>query len=185
MAVLQEINLARTRPQQYAQLLVAEQAAFQGRDGGRALREAVTFLNHEKPLRPLSFSSALALGAMSHVISQGGSGATGHEGFDRSSPWERMARFGKWIGTAGENISYGISSPRGIVMNLIVDAGVGNRAHRKNIFHPGFGVAGIACGWHARYGTMCVIDFAGGFIPSEAVGYESGGRQAPSGEKKS
>ena len=126
------------------------------------------------------------MGAMAHVIDQGGYGATGHQGGDNSNPWDRMARFGRWIGTAGENISYGVSSPREIVMNLIVDAGVGNRGHRKNIFYAKFGVAGVACGRHARYGTMCVIDFAGGFIPSStAISYEPYGQQVPADGKKS
>jgi uncharacterized protein YkwD len=104
------------------------------------------------------------MGAMAQVAGQGGTGSVGHAGSDHSSPWQRMARFGKWIGTAGENISYGVSNPRQIVISLIVDAGVSNRGHRKNIFHPGFGVAGIASGSHVRYGTMCVMDFAGGFV---------------------
>ena len=38
-----------------------------------------------------------------------------------------MHHFGQWIGLAGENISYGIDSPRGIVMSLIIDEGVGDR----------------------------------------------------------
>ena len=56
------------------------------------------------------------MGAMVQVLGQGGSGATGHRGGDFSSPWDRMKRFGKWLGTAGENISYGIAGPRQIVV---------------------------------------------------------------------
>jgi len=50
------------------------------------------------------------------------------------------------------------------VVTLIVDQGVPNRGHRHNIFCRDFKCAGAACGSHARYGTMCVIDFAGGFL---------------------
>jgi hypothetical protein len=46
---------------------------------------------------------------------------------------------------------------------LIVDQGVPNRGHRRIIFCPDFTVAGAARGPHARYGAMCVIDFAAGF----------------------
>jgi len=161
-AVLREVNLARTRPQEYAQILASEQG-----NSRSAYGEAINFLNHAKPLPPLSFSNGLAMGAMAHVLNQGGIGATGHQGGDRSSPWDRMARFGKWMGTAGENISYGIASPREIVISLIVDANVSGRGHRKNIFCRGFGVVGVACGPHARYGTMCVMDFAGAFVENE------------------
>ena len=36
--------------------------------------------------------------------------------------------------------------------------------HRKNIFNRNFRVTGIAVGPHARAGTMCVMDFATGFV---------------------
>ena len=177
-AVLREVNLARTHPQEYALILAAQQGF--ARDGS-PYGEAVNFLNHTKPLPPLAFSNGLAMGAMAHVLNQGGGGATGHYGDDRSSPWERMKRFGKWLGTAGENISYGIVNPRQIVVSLIVDANVGNRGHRRNIFCRDFGVAGVACGPHARYGTMCVMDFAGAFVEKE--GYSaSREKQSSTGE---
>lgn len=184
IAVLREINLARTQPREYAKLLATEKPNFQGRDGGRALCEAVNFLNHTRPLPPLSFSNALAMGAMSHVLNQGLSGSVGHQGRNRRSPWDRMHQFGQWIGSAGENISYGIGSPRGIVMSLIIDEGVGDRGHRKNIFYSKFGVAGVACGPHSRFGTMCVMDFAGGFIPQKTISCDSDARQiSPNGNR--
>lgn len=162
--VLDEINLARTHPREYARILAAQRDLFQSCDGQRALREAVHFLDRARPLPPLAFSNGLAMSAMTHVMNQGVHGDTGHRGTDRSTPWDRIARYGKWYGHAGENIAYGVRDPRRIVATLIVDAGVRGRGHRKNIFCSGFGVAGVACGWHARYGTMCVMDFAGGFV---------------------
>jgi uncharacterized protein YkwD len=93
-------------------------------------------------------------------------GGRGHKGRDGSQPWDRMARFGKWIGRAGENIDYGVRDARAIVVRLIVDDGVRSRGHRKNIFSRDFRVAGAASGYHATYGGMCVINFAGGFIES-------------------
>ena len=63
----------------------------------------------------------------------------------------------------GENIAYGqYSSARGMVINLIIDDGVQNRGHRKNQFDPTFAKAGVSCGSHPRYETMCVIDFSSG-----------------------
>lgn len=167
-AVLQEINFARTRPAEYAQLVLT-QADGRSQADQRAMREAVNFLQHAKPLPPLAFSSGLSMGAMEHVTNQGGSGTVGHEGTDRSSPWQRMAHYGRWTGMAGENISYGVSTPRQIVISLIVDAGVSGRGHRKNIFSRAFGVAGVASGYHARWGTMCVMDFAGGFADNAQI----------------
>ena len=43
--VLAEINLARTQPQQYAQIVAAQSAGYHGTEGDRAVVEAVNFLN--------------------------------------------------------------------------------------------------------------------------------------------
>ena len=73
----------------------------------------------------------------------------------------------RWIGRAGENIHYGPQDARGIVVALIVDEGVSGRGHRKNLFSPAFAVAGVAHGGHARFGAMCVMDFATGFAEKD------------------
>jgi hypothetical protein len=49
---------------------------------------------------------------------------------------------------------------REIVLALIVDDGVRGRGHRKNIFNPTYNMAGAAYGSHARFGSVCSIDFA-------------------------
>ena len=175
-AVLQEINLARTNPHQYAQFILAD-ADSRSKADTRAMEEAVKFLNSVKPLPPLAFSNGLSMSAMAHVADQGAAGATGHNGSDHSSPWDRMARYGQKVGYVGENISYGVSNARQIVISLIVDAGVSGRGHRKNLFMKNFGVVGIACGSHAHYGTMCVMDFASQFIENSR--YSDARKPAP------
>lgn len=66
-------------------------------------------------------------------------------------------------GAWGENISYGKSTARDVVLALIIDDGLPGRKHRKNIFNPGYVVAGAAFGRHAKFGAMCSIEFAGGY----------------------
>jgi uncharacterized protein YkwD len=162
--VRDELNLARTAPRQYAQILASHAAECQGAEGEAAIREAIHFLEKARPLSPLVLSDGICSSALTHVLDIGPTGGRGHVGSGGTMPWDRMARFGQWTGRAGENIYYGQRDARGIVIALIVDDGDRSRGHRKNIFSPDFHYAGIACGPHAGFGRMCVIDFAGGFV---------------------
>lgn len=106
----------------------------------------------------------MSLAARDHVKEQGPTGATGHHGTEGSLPWDRINRYGTWANKTAENIAYGHSSARDIVIALIIDDGVRNRGHRKTIFDTSLRIIGVATGPHAKYGTMCVMTFAGGFL---------------------
>jgi uncharacterized protein YkwD len=160
-AVIRELNLARENPGLYA-AFVAESRPFHMIEHGHAVDEAVRFLKKAHPLPPLSLSPGISRAAADHCAEQI-EGQLGHDGNDRSSPGDRINRYGSWSATWGENISYSRKSAREVVLALIIDDGVRGRGHRKNIFNPKFNVAGAAFGPHARYRTVCTIDFAGGY----------------------
>ena len=160
-AVLRELNLARENPKLYA-TFAAESRPLHMIEHGRAVDEAVRFLNRSRPLPPLTLSAGMCRAAADHCAEQV-SGQLGHDGADRSSPGERISRYGSWSTSWGENISYSQKTARGVVLALIIDDGVRSRGHRKNIFNPKFNYAGAAFGPHARYRTVCTIDFAGGY----------------------
>ncbi|WP_298436530.1 CAP domain-containing protein [Geobacter sp.] len=174
--ILDELNAARTDPRAYAGHLAEYRSHFKGRyylvpgsrtrivtsEGTRGVDEAIRFLRRQGPLPPLGWSDGLARAAAELVREQGASGATGHGSGDAGMR-QRIERQGEWKRTIGENVSYGPDAPRAVVMQLIIDDGVPGRGHRKNIFSPAFGVAGVACAPHPVYGTACAIDFAGGF----------------------
>lgn len=160
--VLEEMNLARTQPQRYAQLLSTKMSG--PRADSRDVAEAIRFLQRAKPLSPLSYSAGMTQSARLHVSDMGPRGGRGHSGSNGSTPFTRMNQFGQWVRSAGENIYYGTQDARGILCTLIVDSGVSNRQHRKNIFNPAFTVTGIAHGRHAGFGAMCVMDFASGYV---------------------
>lgn len=159
--VLDEVNLARTQPGRYAEFVAESAAASRG---SRAAREAVRFLREAEPRAPLAWSHGITQAALSHVLDLGRRGGRGHYGSRGESPWKRMSRFGQWTGSAAENISYGLRDARAIVVSLIIDEGVPGRGHRRNLFGENFRVAGVATGAHMRYGTICVMDFASGFV---------------------
>ncbi|MBN2413926.1 CAP domain-containing protein [candidate division KSB1 bacterium] len=174
--ILRELNLARQNPAQYAAVLEQLRPLYKGKylakpgqvmlvtkEGVKALEEAIRFLKKAEPLPALRLSKGMSLAALDHVHEQGWNGNTGHRGTDGSTPDKRLARYGTWLYTMGENISYGGDNARDVVIDLIVDDGVPDRGHRKNIFNPNFRVVGAAYGPHAQYGTICVMTFAGEF----------------------
>jgi len=77
-----------------------------------------------------------------------------------------MNRYGKWLITAGENCAYGTKTGKEIVAQLLIDDGVMNRGHRKNILNPIFKKVGIGYNdeGKAPYGAVSVMDFAGGYV---------------------
>ncbi|HEY6872460.1 MAG TPA: CAP domain-containing protein [Geobacteraceae bacterium] len=175
--VVAEINLARADPRGYAGFLREFRRSFQGKsfrvpgsrslvrtnEGAGAVDEAIRFLSRQQSLPPLAWSAGLAAAAAELVDEEGKSGAIGHSASRSGGTQERIERHGAWRERIGEDISYGPSEARLIVMELIIDDGVRDRGHRKNIFDRAFRRGGAACGPHPRFGSMCVIDFAGGF----------------------
>ena len=174
-AVMEEINLSRTEPLIYAEYLKELRNNFEGKfyrmpgmatvietiEGVVAVDEAIKFLGNQKPLPSLDWSQGLADAAAELVEEQGKSGATGHNGLKSGGILARAKRHAIKGRMIGENIAYGPNSARGMVMQLIIDDGVPNRGHRKNQFNRLFDSAGVFCGPHPRYETMCVIDFWG------------------------
>jgi uncharacterized protein YkwD len=185
--LLNEINLARTKPIEYAGIIEKTRSYFKGntyqppgqqalatQEGAKALEEAVAFLRRAQPLRPFSLSSGMTQGARTLVLDQGSQGLTGHKGSDGSFCEQRLGRFGKLQGAVGENLSYSRESARERVIAWLLDDGFATRGHRQALMHPGYKVVGVSCGEHARQGVMCVVTFADGF--SETDGQRGGVR---------
>jgi len=61
----------------------------------------------------------------------------------------------------GENISYGYSKPRDIMIQLAVDDGVPSRGHRTNIFKEDYQYVGTCYGPHKGYREMTVLIYGG------------------------
>jgi uncharacterized protein YkwD len=175
-ALVREMNLARENPALYASYVEELRSHFVGnqlvlpggtivrtKEGRRAIDDTIRFLRHVRPQSPLSLSPGMSRAAADHCLDQVG-GRRGHDGSDRSSPGTRISRYGDWLGGWGENIAYGKTNARDIIMALIIDDGLPARKHRKNIFNPKFNIAGAAYGPHAVYRTVCSIDFAGGYV---------------------
>ena len=164
-AILDEINFARTQPAAYARAMAkdADRPRTSAADPA-AFGEAFDFLRHQRPLPALRFDTALAGAARSHAVLQGRDGSIGHTGPGGEKLSERLHRYGAFASLMAEDISYGYSTPREVVRQLIVDSDVPDRGHRDNIFNPVLREAGVACGPHPVYRAMCVVDFTSGLM---------------------
>ncbi len=174
-AVIREMNLARQNPAVYASFLQELRNRMNGnvlvlpggtqvrtKEGTRAVDEAIRFLQRARPLPALTMSRGMSQAAADHCADQAG-GGFGHVGRGGSRGGDRMSRYGTWSGGWAENVSYGKSSARDVVIALIIDDGLPSRKHRQNIFNPSYTVAGAAVGSHARFRTVCSMGFADGY----------------------
>lgn len=172
-AMLAEVNAARTDPAGYARGLRALRRYYDGRlfqppgevgvmtdEGVAALDEAITFLERQEPVAPMTLSDPLTRSALAHALDQQRTGRMGHGGEDGSTFSERISREGSWQGMAAENIAYGANDAAGVVRQLIIDDGVPDRGHRTNLFSPLLKNMGAACAGHAQYDQVCVMDYA-------------------------
>jgi len=198
--VMNEINLARTRPTEFAAFLESLRPQFAGKEyrrpgkpalmteeGAPALEEAIKFLRAAKPVPAVAMSRGMCAGARALVEEQSLSGATGHRGADGRFCEQRTQSFGAWADPIGENLNYSDDTARERVITLLIDDGVANRGHRQRIFDPKYKVVGDACGGH-KIGGMCAITFAGGFTdkaaPAKATMKSANAPAMPSGAKR-
>jgi uncharacterized protein YkwD len=167
LEIVAEVNRLRTDPKAYATKLKARRPLDHGHDtleetqeGWPALEEAISALQSTHRMGALSISKSLARAARDHVTNQGPSGQVGHNDTDGRNPSARVGRYTPGRSSLAENISYGRWTAEDLVLYELVDEEVRDRGHRKNLLNRDFHNIGVACGKHARYGIMCVLDFA-------------------------
>jgi uncharacterized protein YkwD len=175
--IVDEMNLARTEPQKYAAFVEEFKKYYDGNrlmipgrkkalvtnDGIAAVDEAIGFLRAAQPLPAFGVAKGVCSAAADHARDLAGKGITGHRGSDGSTPNARVDRYGAWDAVIGETVVYEVSTARQIIIALIIDDGVPNRGHRRNIFDPNYHVTGISVSEPLSFGSKCVIDYVGGF----------------------
>lgn len=174
--VVYEINLFRSNPAKYAKRHIAPLAKkfkendlyypkygkIPTKEGVEAVRECVKQLKMETPKSILYADSSLTKVAFDHQTDLSKTGKTGHIGSDNSTFQIRIERYGFKKNNFAENIDYGNTSARRMIVLLLIDDGVKNRGHRKNMLKPEINLVGVSCGPHPIYLNICVMDFARG-----------------------
>ncbi|HAQ19704.1 MAG TPA: CAP domain-containing protein [Prolixibacteraceae bacterium] len=176
--VILELNKVRSNPKRFAEEYLEElRIAYSGKlytypgqnpvksqEGIRPLEECIQVLACAKPVPILNPAEGLAKAAWDLVADQQKHGGIGHITRNGLTPQRRIEKYGEWDICSAEDITYGSFEARQIVIALLIDDGVPDRSHRKNILNPCFHFAGVANGGHPSYQAMCAIDYAGAYI---------------------
>ncbi len=174
-----EMNIARTNPKLYVEILKefkksfindmqyknSEGITYNTSEGISAVNEAIDIFENLQPTTTLIADINLDKPAKYHREDTGPKGIFGHEGSNGEKFVDRFQRYMIFNGLIGENISYGSSTTRDIILQLIVDDGVSSRGHRDNILNPKFKYCGTAFGYHSQYNNMCVLVYSETNIP--------------------
>ncbi len=145
-------NLARTNGPLFAQTFLSEWMEDKKQTRySRSLERELKKISNLPLLVPQKDLYDIAFG---HAKKSGKRGTTGHQDFDK--------RFRPVMGTysmVGENCAYGYNRARDIVIGLLIDEGIPDLGHRKNMLNPEFNSVGVAIQPHKTYQYNCVMDF--------------------------
>jgi uncharacterized protein YkwD len=147
----QEINLLRTQPATYADIVEAAMASMDAQgvferggysirtvEGRAAVEEALGALRRQRSLKPLDLNICLSYAAQLHAQHLGRTGDVGHVGAGGSTPGQRAARLFGGNLSCGETVSAGPGTARDHVIALLIDDGVPDRGHRSALLDPSY-----------------------------------------------
>jgi len=92
--------------------------------------------------------------ARDHSTRSGKSGKQGHQGFEK-----RFKQAKKTFFAYGENCYYGRDNSLLIVLELLIDNGINDLGHRRNMLDPVYNFVGVSIMPHKESGYNCVLDF--------------------------
>ena len=137
-------------------------------EGDGVFKEAIQFLKSLPSLPPLIWDENLCKSAQEHVNDIGPKGLLLYQSSDGTEPEDRIAKYGNYTESLGENIDFGPNDAMGVIVSLTLDDGEEQRPHRDNLFKEDYHKVGIACGPHETEFQMCVMDFAFDLQPLNA-----------------
>jgi len=148
-------------------MTIGDNLRLRTNEGIGAWTEAVEKLEEQGTFKPFKWNDYLSLAAQDHCNEQGPRGAVGHDSLDGRKFTDRISKYGKWGGRAGENLAYSSSDGAGMIIQLYIDDGVPDRGHRVNMLNPDFELVGMARCDHARFGGMLAVAYATSFEPND------------------
>jgi len=174
-SIVVEHNNVRRDPKSYIPILEKYITYFKGtiiykpneipiqtNEGVKAYEDAIQFLKEQAPVSDFLFEERLSKSCLDHVNDVGPKGMISHESSDGKTVTDRIEKFAEWDGACAENIDFGSKTGVDVVVGIIVDDGVPNKGHRRNLFSPDLKIMGVSSGLHKDYDVISVIDYVGG-----------------------
>ena len=179
-SVLEQINRARTNPKGYAAFLSSHLGGcYSGTtfsppwggiaEGESALQDLIATLNKMAPsaalrlVAPMSecsqqLADEIAAAATAATPRTSGGATPRTSAAAAGSPLsERLLARGKWSGSAGEAVAFGVRQPEAIVAMLLVSDGDTGRRNREFLLKGDLRSAGFGLADHAAQGSVSVI----------------------------
>ena len=138
-AMIKEINLVRSNPQAYIQVVKAYIQYMKVKDKEwyneeiSVAKELILELEKTPKLSILLPSKEIYMAAKAHGTAAKKIGSLEHEGQDGSLPWDRVVKYDKTMRDGNENIVGGMNDIRKSVLTLLIDSGIEGRGHRKTM----------------------------------------------------
>jgi hypothetical protein len=157
-------NLARANGSLFASTYLDEYIRIKKIKPNRYTRSLYEDLEKVRDLPMLIPERDLYKVARDHASRSGKKGFEGHKNFK-----QRFLPLMEKYDEVGENIYYGPYTPLEIVIQLLIDEGIDDLGHRKNLLSPKFNSIGVAIKPHKKYKYNCVMGF--GQLPRSYLDY--------------
>ncbi|MCK4920209.1 MAG: CAP domain-containing protein [Bacteroidales bacterium] len=145
-------NLARYDGKLFSESFLED--FLQGQKPTKFTRSLFRDLEKVKSLPMLEPEKDLFEIALGHAELSGKNGTTGHQRFEK--------RFDPVMGkynAVAENCAYGFENAFNNVLQLLIDEGINDVGHRKNMLNPDYNSIGVSIQDHKEYRFNCVMDF--------------------------
>ena len=152
--VIRLCNLARLQPKLFGDTYLQKYIDDNELKRSSYITSLFSDLKKAKPLPVFMPQKDLFLSAEEHAIVSGKKGTLGHQNFTK-----RIKKYAPRYASAGENCDYGNDQALDIVMSLLIDEGIADKGHRKNILDPAYNSCGVAIREHKKYEFNAVMNF--------------------------
>lgn len=147
-------NLARWDGKLFAETYLQQFIDSTETEKNSYVNSLFTDLKKTKKISPLKPAEDLYKAANDHAKTTGKSGAIGHQNVKN-----RFKKYAPSYSDSAENCDYGNDKALDIVMSLLIDEGIPDKGHRKNILDKDMEYLGVSIEEHKKYDYTCVMDF--------------------------